>query len=395
MDLTGISTRIAAAVLCGAALAGAPATATATPDRDRGAVVSVTPVVTMDAGQVTDYLTKYGLDPASVRYGVDARRVVYRTIDPRGRATTASALVVLPRSRDRTPRQVTWLHGTTAYRGSVASVSDGGDRAAALLFASAGYLTSAPDYLGLGVGPGTHPYVHVPSTVTASLDALRATRQLAGRAGLRPDPRVSVTGHSQGGHAAMALGRALQDGADHRLRLGGLAPIAGPHQPSAAVADALSGKIENGVAYLAYWTVAWDRLFNLYDSPADAFKDPTVESLFDGEHRNEDIFPLLPATVPELFRPEFLDKLEHPTGALRSALKEADSFCDWRPRVPVRLYASSGDRDVPFALSVYCQRRLAAHHTPAVTLVDLGADVDHGEAADLALPRILAEFDRS
>ncbi|MBG0564431.1 hypothetical protein I4J89_23565 [Actinoplanes sp. NEAU-A11] len=386
--------RLAAAVSCGALLVGAVPAAGSATGRPRGALVSVTPVAELDADQVSRYLTRFGLDPSQVRYGVDAKRIVYRTVDPRGRPTSASALVAVPHNSDRTPRHVTWLHGTTAYRGSVASVSDGNDRAAALLFAAAGYLTTAPDYLGLGVGPGAHPYAHARSTVTASVDALRATRQLAGREGRRPDPRVLVTGHSQGGHATMALGQALQQHADPRLRLGGLAPIAGPLRPSALISDALAGRIANGVAYLAYWTVAWNRLYHLYDSPAEAFRDPSVEALFDGDHPNEEIFPRLPATVTELFTPDYLARLEQPAGVLGTALTEADRFCDWRPRVPVRLYASSGDRDVPIQSSAYCRQRLDQHGAHAV-LVDLGADVDHGRAPDLALPRILAGFDRS
>jgi hypothetical protein len=161
--------------------------------------------------------------------------------------------------------------------------------------------------------------------------------------------------------------------------------------PSKVVADALAGDIDKGVAYLAYWTVAWNRLYHLYDSPAEAFFDPSIETLFDGDHKNEDIFPLLPASVPELFKPDFLARLKQPTGALRAALREADSFCDWRPRVPVRLYASGGDRDVPLDNSTYCAERLENHHAQA-DVIDLGPTVDHAEAADLALPRILAEF---
>ncbi|MEU4690065.1 lipase family protein [Actinoplanes sp. NPDC023714] len=381
------SIRFIAAALCGALLAGAaPAPVSA-----GGILLSATTVARFDAGQVAGYLDGHDLDSSKVRFGVDASRIVYRTVDPAGRPTTASALVVLPRRAQRTLPQATWLHGTTAYRGSVASVADGSDRAAALLFASAGFLTTAPDYLGLGVGPGFHPYAHAASTVTASVDALRAAREFAARHGHDPAPRVFVTGHSQGGHATMALGRALQRGADPRLRLGGLAPIAAPLRPSTLIADAVDGEIANGVAYLAYWTVAWNRIHGWYGAPAEAFRDPSVEALFDGDHRNEDIFPRLPATVADLFTPAQLDRVRHPSGAIRAALAEADAFCDWRPRVPVTLYASGGDRDVPIANSAGCRDRLRGHGARAA-LVDLGAGVDHGMAPELALPRILTDF---
>lgn len=387
------STRLTATVLCGVVVAAAvPATASAGVPK-RGELLDVVPVSTMDTNQLVTYLGDYNLDSSRVRFGVDAKRIVYRTIDPRGKPTTASALIALPRNNDRSPRQVTWLHGTTGYRGSVASVADGNDRAAALLFASAGYLTTAPDYLGLGTGPGFHPYVDAPSTVTASVDALRATREFAARENRRPDPRVMITGHSQGGHATMALGQALHRGADPRLTVGGLAPISAPMRPSLLVGEALKGNISNGVAYMAYWTVAWNRLHHLYDSPAEAFNDPSIEGLFDGEHRNEEIFKRLPATMSELLTESYRGRLERPTGVLKAKLREADGYCDWRPRVPVSIYSSTGDRDTLIETSAYCDERLEKHHADS-TLIDLGADVNHGKAAKLALPRILADFDR-
>lgn len=387
------STRLTAAVLCGAVVAASvPATASA--HTTRGELLDVVPVSTMDTNQLVTYLGDYDLDASRVRFGVDAKRITYRTIDPSGKPTTASALVALPRNADRSPRQVTWLHGTTAYRGSVASVADGNDRAAALLFASAGYLTTAPDYLGLGTGPGYHPYIDAPSTVTASVDALRAADEFAARRGLRPDPRVMITGHSQGGHATVALGKALQAGADRRLKVGGLAPIGGPMKPSLLVAKGARDEIANSVAYMAYWTVAWNRIHHLYGNPAEAFRDPSIEALFDGEHRNEEIFPRLPRTIPELFTESYLDRVKNPTGVLRAKLRESDGYCDWRPRVPVSIYSSTGDLDTLIETSAYCDQRLKQHRAQS-TLIDLGADVDHGRAAKVALPRILADFDRS
>ncbi|GLY02672.1 MULTISPECIES: lipase family protein [Actinoplanes] len=376
-----MSLKTLGAAIVGAVLLTGPIHAVASAST-RGALIDVAPVAAMDTAQVKQYLTAFGLDTAAVRYGVDAKRILYRTVDPDGEPIEASALVVLPRSGDRAPRQVTWLHGTTAYRGSVASVADGNDRAAALFFATAGFLTTAPDYLGLGAGPGFHPYAHTPSTVTAAVDALRAARQLAVRSGLRPDPRVGVTGHSQGGLAAMALGAELQRRGD----LGGLAPIAGPMRPSVLVADALDGRIANGVAYLAYWTVAWNRLYHWYDAPAEVFRDPSVPELFDGEHPHEEIFVNLPGTVGELFTPAWLERLRQPVPELLAA----DRYCDWRPGVPVTLYAASGDRDVPIANSAWCRDRLGG----AARLIDLGPETDHAETPRLALPRILATFAR-
>lgn len=204
-----------------------------------------------------------------------------------------------------------------------------------------------------------------------------------------------VSGHSQGGQAAMAVGAELQRGGDPAFRLAAVAPIAGPYDVTTTLHTAATTGIANASAYLAYFTVEWNRLHHLYGSPAEAFRPPydhTVPALLDGNHSSPDILAALPPTPAQLFTSEFLARLARPTGALAGALKVADTSCDWRPAVPVRLYAARGDRDVPIANSGYCQRRVWAAGGQA-ELVDVG-DVDHSTSELRALPQILAGFDQ-
>jgi hypothetical protein len=375
--------------------AAAPGTPSA--GAQRGALLSVIPLDSLDTDQVSQMLAAAGLDTSRVRNGIAAYRIEYVTIDATGEPTTASALTVLPRNEERELRTVAWLHGTTVYRGEVASVSaEGGDRLIAYAFAAAGDAVAAPDYLGLGVGPGYHPFRDPSSEVTASIDALRATRALAEQEGRQLDGQVLVSGFSQGGPAAMALGRALhlQDGADPSFSLGALAPIGGPFDMSGTFSLALSDEIDLAAAYLAYLVVAWNRLHHLYDSPSDAFLAPydaTIETLFDGEHTGEEILPALPGTPAELFTPAFMARLQHPSGTLKAALDEADRTCDWRPDVPIAIYAASGDRDVPIANAEYCQSILQEYGAD-VRLIDVG-DVDHSTSVMLSLPLVLEQFD--
>jgi acetyl esterase/lipase len=330
-----------------------------------------------------------------VRCGVDAYRVVYRTIDPHAAPTLASSLLAAPRCADAgTLKQVAWLHGTTVYKDDAASISeDSDDRATAFAFAAAGYLTTAPDYLGLGVGPGTHPYDDRPSEVTASLDALRATRTLATWLGVRLDPHVAVSGFSQGAAAALALARALQEGADAHLRLAALAPMSGPYDMSGTLAAALSGDVELAPAYLAYLTVAWNRLHHLYDSPSEAFLPPydqTVDALFDNTHPPEEALTSLPETLEELFTPQFLEQLAHPSGNLLAALEVGDSVCDFQPAVVTHLYAASGDRDTPIANALGCQMKLESNRA-RVELTDFG-NLDHSGSLAPALTLAIQQF---
>jgi Secretory lipase len=154
----------------------------------------------------------------SARYGITAYRVAYRTIDAGGRPTTASGVVAFPQSDVRQLPMVEYEHGTTADKAEVPSsfgldaAQDGIEgRWSTDLFASAGFAVAEPDYVGMGRGPGRPQYMVATSEVSASLDLLRAAAQLAGERGGRLDRGVLVTGFSQGGAAAMAVGRALQE----------------------------------------------------------------------------------------------------------------------------------------------------------------------------------------
>ncbi|MFI9047414.1 alpha/beta hydrolase family protein [Streptomyces sp. NPDC053427] len=360
----------------------------------RGSVVSATLVADLDTKEVAAHLEKAGIEATQVRYGVRAHRIVYRTVDTKGRSTTASELVVVPRNGERDLRVVSWLHGTEVYRGEVASVNgQSTDRATALLFASTGHAVSAPDYLGLGKGPGFHPYGHPEATVTASVDALRAARAFVQRDGRVLDRRVLISGFSQGGPATMMVGRALQQGADRYFRLGALAPIAGPFDLSAFEAAAADDRTARSSLYLAYFATAWHRMYGLYDTPDQAFRAPfdkTVERLFDGNHTGAEIADALPATSKELFTEEFLQKVRHPTGELRRKLRVLDTTCDWRPDVPVHLFHAKGDKDVSFTHSQHCQRQLTANGA-AQELSDVG-NFDHSTTVLKALPIVVREF---
>lgn len=386
--------------------ASAAVPAPSAPAGQRGSVRSVELVEEHDSAAVAERVRQFQLDPSRVRFGVDAYRVVYRTIDADDGPTVASALVTLPRQAPSPLPLAAWLHGTRAHRDDVASVAPKSkDRGAALLLAGAGYATVAPDYLGLGESPGQHPYIRTEPTVSASIDALRAGRRVAvhmaqqdAQQHRRVDERVLLSGHSQGGQAATLVAKELQRGVEPHLRLGGLAPISGPYDiEHAELPAALGGRLDpkSATYYLAYLTVSWNRAYHLYDSPTQAFQAPyehTVPPLFDGQHHEKEIFQTLPADPEQLFTPAFLDSLRHPSGALRRAVRDNDGACTgWRPRVPVRMFASPEDRDVDIENAHRCLGSFVDSGARA-SLVDVGP-VSHFDSMTRALPLVVDWFD--
>ncbi|NUP82307.1 MAG: alpha/beta hydrolase [Nonomuraea sp.] len=390
-----------AAALLLAGLAAAPVAAAAGHPHTgarRGALVSVTPVADHDAAQVRAFLAGQHVAADGVRYGVQAYRLTYRTVDPQGKPTTATGLLTLPKGGAHRLDLVSDTHGTMVDRAYAPSASEDTGRVPSYLNASDGRAVAAPDYLGLGEGPGRHPYMDTRSSVTASLDMLRAARTAADRLGRPVTGDVYATGFSQGGQVAMALGKALRSGADRHFRLKALAPISGPYDLRGQEMPALfDGRVNDtsGVLYIAYWLVAQNRLHHFYDDPAEAFRAPyarRVTGLFDGRHEEEDVVKGLAPTVKQLLTPRFHERLRHPDGPLLAAMRAADRTCDWKPDVPVRLYAGDGDTDVPIGNARTCERTLARFGA-RVRVVDQG-DVDHFGSFAASAPQVVRFFDR-
>jgi dienelactone hydrolase len=354
--------------------------------RDRGALVSAEKLYTLaTARAVAAELGAAGFDDDTVRHGIVAYRLIYRTVDAHGAPTTASGLFVLPLNGDRRLRAVSFAHGTGSHKDDSPSMRRAEFVSAPVIaHASAGAAAVAPDYLGMGKGPGPHPWMDIPSETTASLDMLRAARAFAARGGRALEREVMVTGFSQGASAALGLGRALQAGEDRWFRLGALAPISGAYDFGGAELPALvGGRLEpkSSVLYAAYTLVAFDRLHDLYGSPGEVFRAPyadTVEALFDGAHTGEQLMRGTPDTLDELLTAHGRELLTRPTGALAEALRTTDAVCtDWAPRAPVRLYMATGDEQAVTANTEHCRAALRAHgvHAP---VVDLGPVDFHG-----------------
>lgn len=409
----------AVAVCCGLLLsAPAAATAAATPaahhqarnqESDRGALVSAELLYTLATPQaVAAELTAAGFDDDSVRHGVVAYRLVYRTVDPYGRPTTASGLFVLPLGSDRHLPVVSFTHGTGSHKNDSPSMQRAAFVSAPVVaHAAAGSAAVAPDYLGMGTGPGLHPWMDIGSETTASLDMLRAARAFAPRAGHELEREVMVTGFSQGASAALGLGRALQAGADGWFRLGALAPVSGAYDFGGAELPALlRGELgpKSSVLYAAYTLVAFNRLHHLYDSPGDVFRAPydsTIEGLFDGAHTGQQLMQGTPDTLHALLTRHGRHLLAHPTGPLAAALRTTDAVCaDWAPRVPVRLYMATGDEQAVTSNTRHCRAALLDNGVQA-PVVDVGDADYHGSrhlgsnvAATSAIVRWFGELRR-
>ena len=148
-----------------------------------------------------------------VPVGATVWRILFHSTTIYGADVAQSGYVIAPSSPAPAGGYpvIGWAHGTSGFAApcgpSLFTNSAGGSGPYLLpslgRYLAAGYVVSAPDYQGLGVSDGVHPYLVGISEGRSVLDSIRAARQLAG---LRTANDVLIYGHSQGGHAALFAG---------------------------------------------------------------------------------------------------------------------------------------------------------------------------------------------
>ncbi|KAA9089496.1 alpha/beta fold hydrolase [Microbacterium radiodurans] len=162
-------------------------------------------------------------------------RILYTTTGVDGRVRVASAIVAVPREGDGRWPVIDWSHGTTGFAEHCApSLQPRGLWAGAFYMLpraiKEGWAVVGTDYIGLGT-EGPHPYLVGPPSAYASLDAVRAARELE-EADL--GARTVVWGHSQGGAAALWSGSLAREYSPD-VWVQGVAALAPASDPAALV----------------------------------------------------------------------------------------------------------------------------------------------------------------
>jgi pimeloyl-ACP methyl ester carboxylesterase len=188
--------------------------------------------------------------------GMRGWRILYATSVDDSTPATAVATVFAPTEPPADPCPViAWEHGTTGLlqkcMPSLLSFSIKGiperDR-----IVRAGWVVVETDYSFAEKG-GPHPYMIGEGEARATLDAVRAARQMSQ---LTLDQRMVVWGYSQGGHAALWTGiigpRYAPD-----LEILGVAAIA----PAANIKNALAMNVEVDKRFGPYIALAYSRFY--------------------------------------------------------------------------------------------------------------------------------------
>ena len=297
--------------------------------------------------------------PAQCDVRVDA--IIFQARGPRNEPITSSGAVLTPIGdaacalNARAP-VIAYDHGTEFRRSfSMANPASEETSAAIAWYAAKGYVVVAPDYHGYGASTlPYHAYLHADSEADATVDALRASRKVLGKYGLKIG-KLFVTGYSHGGHASMATTRALETRYRGEFPLTAAAPMAGPYSLEETFVFGASNATLAGTAVGAYAMIGLNHAYHsIYRKPADIFLPayaPTIESYFPGPVEGSDLYAkgVLPQALGDLFTPSFLNTLRtDPNSAVRRVLRENSLIDGWTPTIPMVLCGGARDPLVPF-----------------------------------------------
>jgi hypothetical protein len=283
-----------------------------------------------------------------VRFGVDMYEVIYETSRPGGQPETASGILFIPSGMEGNADMLSYNHGTQIVKKR--NIRIGGEMAICLAFAADGYAVSFPDYLGLGKGNGRHLYQHAESEAQASVDLLRAMRNLAPELGIKLSDKLFLTGYSQGGHASMSTHKFIQENCSGEFKVTASSPMSGAYDMTGVQGEVMY-KPYSHPGYLPYIIFSYNEVYNLYKEPSEILKHPydtLLPGLFNGEKGFSEINQLMPEVPKDIFLDTVVKRFEtDPQYPFRKAL-EMNNVYDWKSEAPVQLCYCKADEQVSY-----------------------------------------------
>ncbi len=339
----------------------------------------------------------------NAQYDMDIYYLEYTTKKINSNKDTASGMFAVPASKITKFPILIYEHGTANDRNGVPSKDD--NQVLAAVIGSYGYICVFPDYIGLGISKGLHPYLDPKSESWATIDMLNAVKKLKEKKILNYNDQLFVTGYSQGGHAAMAASKGLQD---TKVKLTASAPMSGPYSISKEMkAFTLSDREYRfcgylGSVFLSAKYIYPDLLAEL--SVEDAFKPDFAEIInkfaieeIDLNTMNKAMINLLSkdggkVTPSRMFKDEVKQKvLEDPEYSLNKALKRMD-VCDWKPDFPLKMIYCKADDQVTYRNAVYTDSLMKVNGAKEVSSVDVFSAGNHGSCFSFALLKMVKFF---
>ncbi len=333
-------------------------------------------------------------------YGVALYKVIYTLLDHNDQLDTVSGLFLAPIDPLFESSLVIYSHGTSSDDNDVPSNLRQGFPDA-LGFATSGFITVAPDYIGLGESEGTHPYVHAETEALAGLYFYVVAFELITDLNLNPGPELFIAGYSQGAHSSMALQNLLETEFIDDIEVTAAAHGSGPYSVSHVMRELITrNQLYLPVGFIPNFILGYEEIYgNIYDELEDIFKPQYVPQIVQFQNGDIDLVQLttqlafslffdVGSVIPRfLFQDSIVARLElnDPQDPLIIALRDNDTY-NFQALAPTRLYYCEADDVVPFENSIFADSAMQLLGPTDLQLVHVDPNGDHGECALGALP---------
>lgn len=305
----------------------------------------------------------FGAFAPQLKYDVTYYKFLYKT-SYHGQMIQVSGLLGIPLNTPAPPALLSAQHGTM-FRQADAPSNFPASFSGFELFASTGFVTIIPDYIGLGVSQNVfQSFYDKPSSAATVVDMIKAARYFLAQQQVALNKNLFLLGYSEGGYVTMAAQQEIETNPRHQLTLTAAVEGAGGYDLPGMLTGIATAPTYATPAFLALilqaytTTYSWNRPLTDFFQPQYAAKLP---ALLNGTKTREEIDAELTTSPAALFTPTFYADLSSPTGeiGLKRQL-EANSFLDWAPKSPTRLYHGTADESVFFQTSVTTFARFQA-----------------------------------
>lgn len=368
------------------------------PVHSNAQLMSYTKVDSFSVDRLKDRWKRMGIPRAvmPVKNAVDVYDITYCTTYGDSSCVRASGLYFVPISPKKPAPLLIYNHGTTIK--PERKLGYNGEDQICLLFATDGYAVCEPDYVGLGTGERRHLYIHADSEANAGIDMMKAVVELDSILELERDPMIFVSGYSQGGHAAMAVHRKLQEQYSDEYTVTASSPMSGPYDLDGVQADVMFHEYSQP-HYLPYLLLGYNEVYNLFDKEKFydlVFSEPynnIVRGVFNGEYSVGNINDTLPDVPKDMLRDSLVDLFVNSDEFEFKKLLEENSMDNWKPERPMQICFCDGDEEVSYLNAIIAHRNMKELGAENVKLRRVGRKFTHRSCADWAVAYTKFYFD--
>jgi len=307
-----------------------------------------------------------------LKYDVRSYKIVYQTAY-NGTTIHASGLILIPVGITDSASIISIQHGTAFLKSDAPTIggSDGME-----LFASAGYITLLPDYIGYGASSSIfHPYYDKEYSANAVIDLIKASKEFLKSQHVSFSDKLFLAGYSEGGYVTLAAAHEIETNATHGLKLTAVAAGAGGYDLNDMLEGIATEPYYDYPSYIAFVLMAYNNAYNWNRPLSYFFSAPYAAALtkyMDGTHDGDEINAELTTDMPTLFESGFYARLRQ-TGEetdFKQAIAEND-VSGWHTSVPIRLYHGTNDEIIPVTNSEITLQHFQNAGSNSVTLTEI------------------------